>query len=248
MIHIAICDDDPAYREIISFKLEKCMQNKFQMEYVLDVFGTLTELQTHLKNTQTDILFLDILLGTKNAMDWSIENLPNNGIQIIWMTAFPEEAYSISEANCCYYLIKSRITEESLARALSRAMQNVFQKSSDLTIVKKGGKNHIIQFADILYIESFNNNIILHLHQQTNITLYTTLKEYSKRLPLNFLRCHKCYIVNMNHITGYEPYQFTLNSGIYVPIPPKRYKSVTADYKRYLSACTPMPFSGRKCV
>lgn len=244
MIHIAICDDDPAYCEILAFKLEKCMQNKFQMEYELSVCGTLPSLRTHLESTRTDILFLDILLNEQNAMEWSVENLAAGGTQVIFMTAHPEAAYAISETNCCYYLIKPRITEETLARALSRAMQNVSQRALDLTIVKQGGKNHIVRFADIQYIESFNNNITLHLSGRSDITLYTTLKEYGERLPLNFLRCHKCYIVNMNHIAGYEPYKFILSAGICVPIPPKRYKSIVADYKRYLSACTPTPIFG----
>lgn len=234
LVNISICDDSAEYLEIITSKIEHCMKNKIQMEYSITCLHSIEELKLHLENNNADILFLDIMMHDENAMNWSIENIQSKYIQIIFMTSYPQCAYNISESRCCYYLVKSKITQENLYKALQRALQNTTKKDPNLTIVKSGTKNLIINFQDIQYIETFNNNITLHFKKSDNITIYSTLKEYAKNLPPNFLRCHKCYMVNMNHITSYEPHKFIINSTEAIPIPPKKYNGIIKIYKNYI--------------
>ena len=94
-----------------------------------------------------------------------------------------------------------------------------------MTLIKSGNKNFIINYQDIYYIETFNNNLTIHLQDMDDITIYSTLKEYADKLPPNFLRCHKCYMVNMNHIKSYEPHKFVISTGESIPLPPKKYKN-----------------------
>lgn len=234
MIKIAICDDEKSYQEIIGYKIEQCLQSRFEMECEICRFNKLDDLKEHIENNIIDVVFLDIMVNDENAMDWSIKNLQNKYTQIVFMTAFPQCAYNISEANCCYYLVKSRLTEETLTKALQRALQKTTKKDPNLTIVKSGNRNYTVNYQDVVYIETFDNNITLHLINRDNITIYSSLKEYAQKLPPNFMRCHKCYMVNMNHITGYEPHKFILSLGYTVSIPPKKYKSVVKTYENYL--------------
>lgn len=235
MINIVICDDDIAYREIITHKIKKCMTDKFEMECNIICSKDIIELKGYIEADKIDILFLDIMLNDQNAMDWSIENLNSNYTQIIFMTAYPQCAYNLSEANCCYYIIKAKMNDDVLVKAIKRALQNTAKKDPNLTIVKSGNKSYIINYQDILFIESFNNNIMVHIKNQNNITIYSSLKAYADNLPPNFLRCHKSYMVNMNHICSYEPHKFVLSSGDNVPIPPKKYKAITSTYENYLT-------------
>lgn len=235
MINIVICDDDAAYQEIIAHKIRDCIIKRFEMECNIICCSDMNELKAYIESDKIDIVFLDIMLSDENAMDWSINNINNSYTQIIFMTAFPQCAYSISETNCCYYLVKSRIDANNLTKALQRALQRTTKKDPNLTIVRLGNKNYIVNYQDILYIETFNNNIMLHIRNRENITIYSSLKEYSENLPPNFLRCHKSYMVNMNHIHSYEPHKFVLSSGDNIPIPPKKYKSIVSSYENYLT-------------
>lgn len=234
LINIVVCDDSSEYLEIITSKIKHCIENKIKMEYNIICLNSIEKLKQHLDDNNADILFLDIMLNDENAMNWSIENIQNKYMQIIFMTSYPQCAYNISESSCCYYLVKSRITEESLYKAFQRALQNTTKKDPNLTIVKSGNKNLIVNLQDIQFIETFNNNITLHFKKYANITIYSTLKEYAKSLPPNFLRCHKCYMVNMNHITSYEPYKFLIDSAEFIPIPPKKYNKIIEIYKYYI--------------
>lgn len=236
MINIAICDDSTDFQEIIKHKIIHCIQNKFQMECTIQCFGQLEEFKLHLENNKVDIAFLDIMVNDINSMDWSINNIQSNYTQLIFMTSYPQYAYNLSETNCCYYIIKSRMTDETLTNAIKRALQNTTKKDPNLTIISFGSKNYIINFQDIVYIETFSNNLVLHIKNADNITIYSTLKEYSEKLPPNFLRCHKSYMVNMNHISGYEPHKFRVSSNKEIPIPPKKYNEIIEIYKNYLRA------------
>lgn len=234
MIYIALCEDDADYREIIAHKIEDCINNRFRMECRLDFFTDLETLEAHLAQKRADILFLDVMIGDENAMDWSIVHLAGNNTPIVFMTSFPENAYNISETNCCYFLVKSRIDEVSLTRALQIALQKTAKKDPNLTVIKQGSTSRVINYADIQYIETFNNNLTLHLSNEDSISVYSSLKEFADRLPPNFLRCHKSFMVNMNHIVGYAPHTFHLKTGDAVPIPPKKYKHIISLYRGYL--------------
>lgn len=186
MINIVICDDDVAYQEIIAHKIRDCMTNRFEMNCNIICFNDINELKAYIESDKIDIVFLDIMLNDENAMDWSISNIHNNYTQIVFMTSFPQCAYSISETNCCYYLVKSRITKDTLSRALQRALQKITKKDPNFINVKLGSKNISVNQHDILFIETFNNNILLHINTAENISIYSSLKDFSESLPPNF--------------------------------------------------------------
>ena len=234
MLNIVVCDDSIEFSEIISYKISQCIHNQFEINCKIVKFYNLFHLKKYIEHNKVDILFLDVMINDENAMDWSIENIKSSYTHIIFMTSFPEYAYNISESNCCYYLVKSKINNELLSKALKRALHNNAKKDPNMTILKQGAKNFTINYSDVLYIETFNNSISFYFNNNENIIIYATLKEYEDKVPPNFLRCHKCYMINMNYVVSYEPYKFTLNSDIQIPIPPKKYKETIKNYQNYL--------------
>lgn len=233
MVNIAICDDSPEYGEILEYKIRQCMQ-ELNIEYSLYYFDKLENLQEKAHNVSMDILFLDIMINNKNSAEWVSEHQSKISAQIIYMTSYPEEAYTISETEHIYYIIKSHLTYEVLTSAISKALNSISKKDNNLTIIKYGNKNYTINVQNIIYIETFNNNILLHMKNSQNISIYMPLSRFAKKLPVCFLKCHKSYMVNMNCITGYEPHKFTLCSGDSVPIPVKKYKQVIKQYTDYI--------------
>lgn len=232
IIKIAICDDEKSYLQIIEFKLNRLL-DIYKDEYEINTFHNLDDLDYFLKNNSCDILFLDIMINDTNSVEWSIENIKNKNTQIIFMTAFPDEAYLLSESRFCYYIIKPRLTEEMLSSAVSKALLNITKKDSNLTTIKIGYNSYTINFQDVLYIESLNNSLKLHLNKGEMI-IYSTLKEFQKNLPMNFLKVHKSYIVNMNHVTAFKPHKFTINNGDEIPVPAKKYSKITEQYEIYI--------------
>lgn len=234
MINIIICDDDINFSEIMEYKIKNYMET-LEFEFKTIRIHNLDELKAAAGDNSANIAFVDIMVNGTNSVNWSIENIKGNNIQLIFMTGFPAEAYNLSEARHCYYLIKSKLTEKQLSKAIKRAIQNLAQKEENLTLIKSGSKNYTVNFQDIVFIETFSNNITIHLKDNRSITMYATLKSFLKNAPPCFLRCHKCYAINMNHVIAYEPHEFSLFTGDKIPVPPKKYNSVIEAYKKYLS-------------
>lgn len=233
MINIAICDDNNSYSQIIDFKLQKIL-NELNTEYKIFIADSLEQLQNYCENNNLDIVFLDICIGEQNAIDWTIENSKNKNSQFIFMTSYPEEAFNLSETNFCYFLVKSKMTDDQLKRATLKAISEITKKNEHLLILKSKDMNYAVDLQKITYIESFNNSIVIHIEDQENIVIYSTLKAFIDLCPPNFLRCHKSYAVNMNSIKGYYPHKFVLPDGSCIPIPPKKYKEIIKRYKNYL--------------
>lgn len=128
MINITICDDSPAYGEILEYKIKQCMQ-ELDIEYNLYYLNELEDLDKKIINTQTDILFLDLMINDQNSAEWISHLKKSTNVQIIYMTSYPEEAYSISETEHTYYIIKNHLTPEILKSAIQKAVQKLSKKT-----------------------------------------------------------------------------------------------------------------------
>lgn len=124
MLNIVICDDDIDFREIVEYKVRACLAGFFDTDYNIQKAASLSRLAEILTDTKVDVLFLDIMVGNENSMNWSINNIRSSYTQIIFMTSFPASAYNISDSNCCYFLLKSKMTDEKIEKALKRALEN----------------------------------------------------------------------------------------------------------------------------
>lgn len=234
MIHIVICDDDNNFGIVLSKKIEKYMQKNIDDEYDIICVDNLNALNELYSTVRIDVLFLDIMLEEQNSVDYFIKNFTTYDLQLILMTGYPEEAYNLSETNCCYYLIKSRMTDDQLAKALETAVKNQTNTESNLIIISNKRSALTVDTKNLIYIESFGNNVCLHYVSGEAVTVYQTLKHLYEKLPLCFLKCHKSFIINMNYIESYKPYLFQTNDGTNIPIAHKKFASVTASYRKYI--------------
>ena len=236
MMNIAICDSNKVFSAIFAKEVELCFKNFFKIEYQIQHFTDVYNFQQYLSYNKIDIVFMETIVNNRNTIEWYINNINSPRTQFIFMTDNPYSAYNIYETECCYFFIKSYINKKMLLSALKRAIQNLTEKDSGKIVIKTGSKYQPVDLNKVLYIETYNNNILLHSIDNEILSVYTNLKSFSMRLPKYFLRCHKCYMVNMKHIQYIEPLRFILANGDKIPIPPKRYKFILNQYKFYIEA------------
>lgn len=235
LVNILICDDDKEFECILENKISKVFEKNLNIEYNIVCCDNLTSLEMMLKSDNVNIVFLDIMVNDKNSIDWMIEKqLSNRLTQYIIITSFPVEGYRFSETESCYFLIKSKMNDEQLLNAIKKAISVASKKKEQQIIIKSNGKNCIINVQEIAYIESFNNSIVLHMINDDEYPVCSSLKLFAQKMPPNFLRCHKSFVINMNYIIGYKRYQFTLKNNYEVPISPRLYLKRINDYKNYL--------------
>ena len=96
-------------------------------------------------------------------------------------------------------------------------------------------KRIMLDYADILYIESRAKKVEIHTAgAKESIEIYATMEELEAQLGEDFYRCHRAYIVNMAHITEYEKDSVTLTNGDTVYVAKKKFGEFVRAYKGYL--------------
>jgi DNA-binding LytR/AlgR family response regulator len=178
-----------------------------------------------LKNESIDLIFLDIQMPLLTGIEFlkSLSNPP----KVIFTTAYREYAIESYELEVVDYLLKP-ISFERFFKAINKFFKTIDSKlSSDITIpvpqgsirfiyVNSNKKHHKISFSEILYVESIKDYIRIHLTDKTIVTK-EKISEFEQKLPSNFLRTHRSYIINADKITAYTVHDIEIGE-IEIPI------------------------------
>ncbi len=184
---------------------------------------------TILNKHQVDLVFLDIEMPNLTGLDLvkAVENIP----QFIFTTAYPEHALEGFELNATDYLVKP-IPFQRFLKAVSRAKEK-FQLEQSITIqsntspietnndfifVKSEYENIKVNLHDIEYIKGLKDYIKIHLKDQTKPLLtLSSFKTILEKLPSNFIRTHRSYIINIDCIRALQKTNVVIND-VRIPI------------------------------
>jgi len=93
------------------------------------------------------------------------------------------------------------------------------------------GKQYI-PLNQIYYVEAREKKIFIRTKQE-EYGFYDTIENMEKKLPENFLRCHRSYIVNMSKVTAVKVSQSLIEVQDNLQVPLSRsYKRAVKEYSR----------------
>jgi two-component system, LytTR family, response regulator len=164
-----------------------------------------------LSQEKIDLVFLDIQMPELSGIDF-IKAI-NGKSKVILTTAYSEFALQGYELYVVDYLMKP-IRLPRFLTAVQKVIQHVnagndtqqATQKDDYIFVKTESKGKLIKInlADIDFVESMKNYMIIHQGGQKTL-VYTTMKELEEHLPKNkFIRVHKSFIIPISRITGIE--------------------------------------------
>ena len=209
MIAIAI-DDEPLALEVVRSHAAKVPFIELA-ETFTDAFQALD----YMKKKPVDLLFLDIRMPDINGMDFY------NGLSrkplVVFTTAYSEHAVYSFELDAVDYLLKP-FSLPRFMKACNKAYE-VWQwksegKSQDYVFLKTGYEQVKVQFDDILYLNAEGNYINVVLVTGKILTRMTFAEMESLLPPSNFIRIHRSYIVNKDHVDKIERHQVTIRSEV----------------------------------
>lgn len=168
-------------------------------------FNALDALEFLGNNKDVRLAFLDINLPQLSGIDAAHTFSAN--VYIIFTTAYSEFAVKSYEVNTVDYLLKP-ITYNRFFQAVSKARkvletQQPQEPKTSHVFVKSGKKIIQVNWDDILYIEALKEYVSLVTRQQ-KIVLYKRMSELESIQPLNFVRIHNSYIINLDKIEKVE--------------------------------------------
>ena len=202
----------------------------------LELVGTFknpVEAMSYLKDNQVDIILLDIQMPELTGIEFlkSFTQKP----KVILTTAYPNYALEGYELDVIDYLLKPIKLERFIHAAnkaydLIKLEQNIQapQAEKSTITIKADHKIHIVNLAEIKYIEGLREYVRFHMTTGEKLIALESLKKLETTLPAQqFFRIHKSYIVNKQMVKAIYGNQLELN-GMYLPIG-KSYREVVTQ-------------------
>lgn len=167
--------------------------------------GSVAEAHALLMRGEVDLMFLDIELPVMNGLDF-LESLRYPPITIL-ITAWANHALEGFRLGVMDYLLKPVIPlrlMQSVNKAWEYFLLRKQSEVSDHIFIRHSQLYEKVMLADILYIEGMQNYVVVHTPSRKMIT-HLTFKLLQESLPSrNFLRIHKSFIINLDHVTAVE--------------------------------------------
>lgn len=227
-IKVTIIEDQPIEAERLKKELEAWSKDT-SCSIEISEYASGEEFFTQVSVCNADVYFLDIQLGgitgIKIAKRLREKNFSGH---IIFLTAFREYVFKGYEVHALNYLLKP-IT----AKALVPCMNEISKDFSGNTYIFRM-KQGIVQipYKEILTFSS-NLHYVDILTVNETFCQYTSLNSIIGYLPKEFVRTHKSYIVNMNHIYRITGNTITLSNNMHIQIGRSFYKDVSRAFSEY---------------
>ena len=98
------------------------------------------------------------------------------------------------------YIVHEMNTHE-LGKTLFKFERRTPEKRATNICIKSYSDYQFVNLEDIVYLKADNNTTDIQLMNGKVVNAYKTLKHFENTLPFYFLRIHKSYIVNINHVS-----------------------------------------------
>lgn len=212
MIRCCVIDDEHLAAALIAKYVERT-----PFLQLCGVYNCAADAMKAIKEQQIQLLMLDIEMPQLNGLEFA-KILPPE-CRVIFITAYDRYAVQGFRVNAVDYLLKP-VSYEEFLEAANRARHEITPIDTpepEFISVKCEYENRRILLDDISLIEGEKNYIKIHLTDSSQVLTLMTMKAMEQMLPSNFIRVHRSYIVNLDHVTSVRTSRIRL-SEIFVPI------------------------------
>lgn len=230
MINVLAIDDEP----LALLQLQKMIEQTPYFNLVAACSSALEAIQV-MESESVDTVFTDINMPDMSGLDFT-RLLQGNPI-IVFTTAYSQYAIEGYKVNAIDYLLKPYGQTEFMRAAMKvknqyeliRQNQPVSMDAETL-FIKVDYRIVRVTVADIIYIESQSEYLKIHLQNSTPLMVLMSIKRIMEMLPTDaFVRIHRSYIVNMNHVREISRMRITMDSNTVLSIGDS-YKEETMKY------------------
>ncbi len=203
MIKVLICDDDKAIRDDI----ENILKESGYVDYIKKVKNGIEAIE-FIKSEKIDLLIIDIDMPYKNGIETAKEITSiDKDIHIIFVTGFSDYSLESFKVHPVDFIVKPFTSDkiiDSVNIAIDHINSHKLAKTNfidDTLFVYKIRKQiHMLNFDDIVMFEKNSRAINLYTKDHDIIKFYENFDDLEKRIPPNFFKSHKSYIVNLKLI------------------------------------------------
>lgn len=217
MIRCLAIDDEPLALQQIAAYINKVpfLELAAQCQSAL-------EARQFLSDDRVDAIFCDINMPDLNGMDF-VKSLTAPPL-IVFTTAYSEYAIEGFKVNAVDYLLKPFGMQEFM-RAANRLQERLSIPASapaetdDTLFLKTDYRIVKVNIPDIRYVEAMSEYLKVWIEGEAKpIITLLSMKKMEERLPDNFMRVHRSYIINLDKIQEVNKNRVIMDADTYLPI------------------------------
>ncbi|WP_090446318.1 LytR/AlgR family response regulator transcription factor [Natronincola peptidivorans] len=206
-------------------------RDKYKIEYT--AFNSAVDLIAAMESGQRyELILLDILMPLITGMDAAKEIRQfNQDIKIIFLTSSTEFAVEAYSVGAYYYAIKP-IWKEKLFILLDKVISEMETTLGKSFLIKSNTGLTRVFINRLEFAEVNGRTILYHLTNGSVIEATGSMTELEKLLSDNvcFIKPHRSYIINMEHIDTLSQREVKMQSLALVPISKANYPTVKSAY------------------
>lgn len=231
-ISIAVCDDDKMALSMVSGALKSALRAS-GVEVKSAVFLTPQKFLKSLESTEYDMAFLDIDMPGMDGIELGKKlRKDGRGMEIVYVSNCETRVFEAFEVHPFGFIRKSRFLKDmtDVIRLYLEAHKEE-RPSRMIDLPARYGSRVNLKIDDILYFEG--NGIYQNAYMKAGdimevasqmAQLEETLAEYG------FMRIHKGYLVNYQHIVRIDSAEVAVSNGTMLPISRRKSKDIKNQY------------------
>ena len=214
-MRVAVCDDEKLFLQSLRERLEAVGGS----DMLISTFTNGTDLLREIASGRRfDALFLDIEMPGLSGLDAARKLREQGGdIPIVFLTSHTELAMEGYEVDALRFLPKD-CSDKKLTDALKAIEREMGAKPS--IVIRQKGEEFVIPPEKIILVEADNNTVHFRLEGDALSTRMklTEAEELLSKASQDFVKVHRCIIVNLSHVKKYNAKELLLDNGQTVPI------------------------------
>lgn len=227
-LRIALCEDTPADTDVLT-----ALIHTSDIPYNLDSFASGEAFLEGFAKDKYDLIFLDVYMDELSGVQTAerIRELDSQAVIVFTTTSddFTREGYRL---NAYKYLLKP-VVKEDVVDALELATLKRDRAQGATLVIVTENVPVVIPLNDIIFVESSNRRSLVYTPEETYATTMT-IDALEKLLPSpRFLRSHRSFIVNLDHVDDLEE-DFIMDNGEVAYVAVKSHRKIKHAYDDYL--------------
>ena len=230
MINIAICDGSRYYADELKNYIYEILGDNVFVSVHDNYFSLTTYIVDECKG-EVDAVYINTRIGKDDGVKVT-SSLKSDYpfIRFAYMSEDIQEVKRIFGSDPFYFLTEP-YCREYIEDSLYKLINMINEDNDESLFIKNREKYVRIKLKNIYYVESELR--LLHIYTNSGMyTTYMTIENVQEKLNGNFIRCHRSYIVNIQHVTVIRFCELVMSNGRVIPVPQKKYAKVREELMR----------------
>ena len=214
---VLIVDDERLAR----VRLNKLIDKYSEVFKVIGEAENGYEAEKMIIDLKPNIIFLDIEMPGLTGFELlkRLKNIP----MVIFCTAYEDYSLKAFETNSIDYLIKpvkearlqqtvlkieqlkTNFSKENVFKAVNTITETKAKKRITSVAVKKGDRIIFVKLEDISHFEATEKYVTLYTNETSEL-VEQSLTELQEKLPSNYLRVHRGFLINTDYVKDFQKY------------------------------------------